>query len=89
MTNLNDPRLENLVERSESFYESHLKDLLEPDQKGQFLAIEPDTKSYFLGRTGTEAISKARQALPDKLFFLMRVGYEAAHSVGGVRWHKN
>lgn len=89
MTDFDYSQGESLIERSEAFYENELKHLLEPAQKGQFLAIEPDTKSYFLGRTSLDATLKARQALPDKLFFVMRVGYEAAHSIGGFRWHKN
>lgn len=64
MNNLNDPRLENLVERSEAFYENELKDLLEPDQKGQFVAIEPDTRSYFLGRTMWKQPSKRGKPCP-------------------------
>lgn len=89
MTNFDDPQGEKLIKRSEAFYERHLKQLLEPQQKGQFLAIEPDTESYFLGKTGAEALLKAHRALPDKLFFLMRVGYAAAHSIGGIGWRKS
>lgn len=83
MENLRDPRLANLGERGLVLYENKLKGLLEPEHKGRFVAIEPDTESYFLGKTGTEAILKARAALPDKLFYLMRVGYPTACSIGG------
>lgn len=83
MTDLKDIRLERLSGRGSAVYENKLKSLLEPEHKGRFVAIEPDTESYFLGKSGTEAILKARAALPDKLFYLMRVGYRAACSIGG------
>ena len=72
-----------LGDRAKALYESKLKVLLEPEQKGKFIAIEPDTERYFLGVTSREAMSQARAALPGKLFFLARVGYPAAHSIGG------
>jgi hypothetical protein len=80
--------LGELAARGKALYESKLKPLLEPEQKGKFIAIEPDTEQYFLGKTGTEALLAARAALPDKLFFLARVGYPAAHTIGGYGWRK-
>jgi hypothetical protein len=74
---------ENLAERAKALYESKLKILLEPTAKGKFVAIEPDTEKYFVADTGTKAILQAREALPDKLFFLMRVGYQTADTIGG------
>ncbi len=75
--------LDALTDRSKELYEAELKSVLEPEHKGEFVAIEPDTGSYFLGKTGTEALLRARAALPGKLFFLARVGYPAAHTIGG------
>ena len=37
--------------RGKAFYEKQLKTLLEPQREGEFLAIEPDSGCYFLGRT--------------------------------------
>ena len=75
--------LTDLAERGKSLYESKLKALLEPEQRGKFIAIEPDTESYFVADTGTKALLAARAALPEKLFFLARVGYPAADAIGG------
>lgn len=75
--------MSELAEKSKAFYERKLKDLLEPTEKGKFVAIEPDTESYFVDKDGTKALLRARDAFHDKLFFLMRIGYEAAHSIGG------
>jgi len=38
--------MSELAEKSKAFYESELKKLLEPAEKGKFVAIEPETKSY-------------------------------------------
>jgi hypothetical protein len=45
---------------------------------GQFVAIDVDSGAYFLGRTDVEATKKAREKHPGKVFYLGRLGYEAA-----------
>ncbi len=81
--------MSELAEKSKAFYERELKDLLEPTEKGKFVAIEPDTESYFMDKDGTKALLRAREAFPDKLFFLMRIGYDAADSIGGYGYKNN
>ncbi len=41
------------------YYERKLKTLLEPEEKGKFVAIEPDTESYFMDKDGTKALLRA------------------------------
>ena len=72
-----------LVERGQSLYDEQLSAELEPAHSGRFVAIEPNTGRYFLGDTGTAALIAARAAIPDSRFYLMRVGRQAAHTVGG------
>ncbi len=74
---------DELIERGQAVYDEHLKPLLEPEQRGRFVAIEPETGRYFLGDTGTEALVAARAAMPESLFYLTRVGQRTAHTVGG------
>lgn len=81
--------MSELAEKSKAFYERKLKDLLEPAEKGKFVAIEPGTESYFVDKDGTKALLRAREAFPDKLFFLIRIGYEAAHSIGGYGYKRS
>jgi hypothetical protein len=76
-------RKKDLAARSERFYEEKLRALLEPAQIGKFLAVEPEVARYFLGPTALAALDAAREALTDKIFYLMRVGYKAAHVIGG------
>lgn len=72
-----------LSEAGKRVYKERLQAILEPDHVGKFVAIEPETGRYFLGDTGVEALVAARDAMPDSLFFLARVGYLAAHRIGG------
>jgi hypothetical protein len=79
----NSERLEKLAEQGECFYAEHLRDVLEPEQTGQFVAIEPETRRYFIGGDGSDALVAAHGAMPDGLFYLKRIGYEFAHRMGG------
>jgi hypothetical protein len=80
---VNSEASDDLSEQGQRFYDEHLRDLLEPKHSGEFVAIEPDTESYFLGSTGLAALHAGREALPGKLFYLLRVGSDAAYRVGG------
>lgn len=80
--------MSELAEKSKAFYERELKERLEATEKGKFVAIEPETESYFVDKDGTKALLRAREAFPDKLFFLIRIGYEAADSIGGYGYKR-
>lgn len=67
-----------LASRAETIYAQRLKDALEADHPDEFVAIEPDSGEYFLGRTLSEAIGLARKAHPDRLAHALRVGHATA-----------
>jgi hypothetical protein len=74
---------DDLAVNGQRLYDERLRDLLEPEHKGEFVAIEPETERYFLGMTGLTALRAGRRELPGKLFYLLRVGHDAAYQVGG------
>ena len=74
---------DTLAESCQRLYDERLRAQLEPEHNNQFVAIEPESGRYFLGSTGLAALRAGRQALPDKLFYLLRVGSDAAYRVGG------
>ena len=74
---------EDLVERGSTTYRQRLASILEPSHDGEFVAVEPDSGQYFLGHTASAALVIAHTAIPNKLFYLTRVGRETAHTVGG------
>lgn len=74
---------DEFVRRSLRLYVEKLKSLLEPAQCGHYVAIEPDSERYFVADTGTAALVQAHSAMPQQLFYLARIGYEAADTLHG------
>jgi|SRR5215469_11080675 len=72
-----------LAEEGQRIYAGQLRNKLEPEHIGEFVAIHPETGAYFLGGTGTEALSKAHRKLPTARFYLKKVGSDTAHKMGG------
>ena len=70
-----------LIVAGKRVYEERLRNILEPEQHGRFVAIEPESGRHFLGDSGAEALIAAHNAMPEQRFFLARVGYPAAHRV--------
>ena len=70
------------VRRAEEVYTVRLRAVLEPDHLDEFVAIEPESGDYFLGKTLSEAVGAARRADPDRLAHAMRVGHKAALHFG-------
>ncbi|REJ91605.1 MAG: hypothetical protein DWQ34_14260 [Planctomycetota bacterium] len=77
-----EPEIDEFVRRAEEIYTSRLQAVLEPDCVDDFVAIEPDSGDYFLGKTLGEATRAARQSYPDRLTHVMRVGHRAALHFG-------
>ena len=69
---------ERISRKAMRLYQTKLKALLEPAYIGKFAAIEPDSGDYFVADRMAEAMEKARAKHPDKLFFLVRIGFKAA-----------
>ena len=77
------PAVEPLVKEGQRFYDEQLRNMLEPEHTGRFVAVEPFAGKYFMADTAIAALQLGRHALPDSLFFLVRVGHRAAHKIGG------
>lgn len=67
------PHSLDVARRARCIYEELLRYELEREHAGRYVAIEPDTSSYFLGDTLSEAIQHARRAFPDRLVFAQRI----------------
>ncbi len=74
---------DDLAESGQRFYDERLRMQLEPNHEGEFVAIEPGSERYFLGATGLAALRAGRSELPGSLFYLLRIGHDAAYRVGG------
>jgi hypothetical protein len=54
------PKDTTLAEKGRAYYKKHLKELLEPEFIGQFVAIEPDSGRYFVGKNTIQTMAAAR-----------------------------
>ena len=71
-------KISPLALKAMRLYESKLKEILEPNFNGKFAAIEPDSGEYFVADRMSAAMGDARIKHPDKNFFLVRIGFNAA-----------
>lgn len=54
--------------------------------KGEFVAIEPRSGEYFIGKTMLQAFHKAAKHYPDTEFVFKRIGYRwTIRQAGGLR----
>ena len=72
----------DLVDEGKLFYKEQLKALLEPNHIGEFLAVEPISGKYFLGKDRNQVALEAINTMPDSRFYLMRVGYATTDKLG-------
>jgi hypothetical protein len=72
----------DLMKRVEQIYQDRLKSELERTHRDDFVAIEPDSGEYFLGRTLSEAAAAARVAYPNRQTGVLRVGLPATLYLG-------
>jgi len=68
-----------IATKGQEIYNQKLQEKLEPECQGQIVAIEIDSEDYFLGTSVVKALKKAKKKYPDKLFYLVRVGFPAVH----------
>ena len=73
---------ESVASAAKKLYEERLREILEPAHNDEFVAIEPVSGEYFLGRTLTEAIGASRLKYPDRLTHTLRVGHKATVHFG-------
>ncbi len=68
---------QEIARKGEEIYQKELKEKLEKEYIGKFVAIEVESGEYFLGETQMEATTKARKKFPDKITYLVKIGFPA------------
>jgi hypothetical protein len=69
---------EKFGSKGDEIYEN-IKPLLEPEHKGEIVAIEVESGDYFLAETVIKAGQKAKEKYPDKVFYFVRIGHPVVH----------
>jgi hypothetical protein len=79
---MSQPWIEQLAADAERIYRERFQAELERHHPDEFVAIEPESGKFFLGRTLSAAMRAARQAFPTRRAYVMRVGHDAAVHFG-------
>lgn len=74
----------SLSELAKAFYESELKEQMEATKFGDFIAIEPESKQFFVAPKFVDAALAAKKAIPEKMSFIIRIGHDAAVHIGAA-----
>jgi hypothetical protein len=72
----------DVARRAKKLYELRLRAKLEATNRNEFVAIEPESGDYFIGKSLSEAIQSSRATHPDRLAFAIRIGHSVAVNIG-------
>ncbi len=72
--------IEQIAQKGTEIYNT-IKANYDPKEKGKFLAIDIDSQDVYLGNTSTEALELAKQAHPDTVFYVVKIGFDVAETV--------
>lgn len=71
--------IQKIAKEGAKIYEQ-IKVNYEPKEKGKFLAIDIDSKNAYLGHTSAGALELARQNHPNKIFYVIKIGFDVAET---------
>jgi hypothetical protein len=71
-----------VADRAKAIYANRLRANLEAEHPNKYVAIEPDSGDFFLADSFAGAVRAARDAYPDRISFVIRIGHQAAIHLG-------
>lgn len=74
-----------LMERAQEYYAEHLREVLEPEHNGEFVAIDLDRGLYAVGRDPLTLFDDLDQRGSTSLKALLRVGYDWTFDMLGIQ----
>ena len=72
----------SVADAAKTVYEQDLRQMLEKQNQGDFVAIEPESRTYYITRTFLEAAMAAKESFPTRKPFVIRIGHDAAFHIG-------
>ena len=72
--------IKKIAEEGAKIYQQ-IKVKYDPKERGKFLAIDIDSKEVYLGNTSAEALELARQNHPNKVFYVVKIGFDVAETM--------
>jgi hypothetical protein len=79
--------LQRIVTEGAKIYEK-VKTNYEPKEIGKFLAIDIDSKDVYFAETSADAVELARKNHPKKVFYVVKIGFEAAENIARMFFGK-
>ena len=73
---------DKIVERGQALYDQKIREKVEPQQNGKFLVLDIETGDYEIDVNSYAAYERAAATRPDAPFYLLRVGFPAAVTLG-------
>jgi hypothetical protein len=70
------------TEDAKSIYEKELKELLERESPGHYIAIVSSSRRHFVRTSFLEAALAAREAEPEQIPVVIHIGHIAAFHIG-------
>ncbi len=75
----------SVTEPAKAIYESEFRESMEREDWGKFIAIEPDSRRYYVGDTFMDVALQAKNKIPNKMSFVIKIGSDAAVHIGGAQ----
>jgi len=72
--------IQHIAEEGAKIY-GQIKVNYDPKERGKFLAIDIESKKVYLGNTSAEALELARQSHPNKVFYVVKIGFDVAETM--------
>ena len=76
------PSIDDIAQRGEQIYDAQLRDVLEPDQIGKFVAIDVNSGDYMVADTILGAANGLSAKRPGSENYIMKIGYSTAVAMG-------
>lgn len=76
--------IEEFSKKSLEFY-NKVKTQLEAESLNKYVALDYETSKYWLGETASDALTKAKAELPQKIFYLIQIGSPTTFSIQSIR----
>lgn len=76
---------EDVVRCGQALYDQSIRERVEEQNRGKFLALDVDTGEYEIDSDELAALDRASAKRPHSSLYLIRVGYPTAHRIGVLR----
>jgi len=75
---------EEVVRLGQQRYERDLRQRVEPEHNGKFLALDIETGDFEIDADVVLASRRAKIKRPSAVLYILRIGYPTAYKIGGA-----